>query len=56
MSGLVSAEDSALVRAGVIGAACGLALVAGVYAVVMAVADRISPGRGCGRSLSGTGR
>lgn len=40
MSGAPSYEDAVLVRAGVIGAACGLGLVAFGYALVGALVDR----------------
>lgn len=36
-----SAENSTLIRAGVIGAACGLTLVAFAYGVVRAIADHL---------------
>ena len=40
MSGAVSAEDSALVRAALIGAACGFCLVFGAYSLAAHIFDR----------------
>lgn len=44
MSGAPSAETSALVRAGVIGACCGLAVVAASYSVLAHLVDRLRRG------------
>lgn len=54
MSGAPSAETSTLVRAGLMGAACGLAAVAAAYALLGAVVDRLKPGQ-TGWSLDSDG-